>query len=50
MDISGIKPTTKQRRFRIAFPQITKQHYKNYFLYAYDKDKLSLPNITRNKI
>lgn len=34
-----------------AFTKITKQHYKNYFLYAYDKDKLKLPkNIIKNKV
>lgn len=32
-----------------VFTKITKQHYKNYFSYAYDKDKLTHPNITKKK-
>ena len=32
-----------------AFTKITKQHNKNYFYYAYDSDKLTLPNITKRK-
>ena len=40
-----------KQEIKIAFTKIKKQHYNNYFLYAYDKNKLKLrKNITRKKI
>jgi len=37
-----------KQEIKFAFTKIKKQHYNNYFLYAYDKNKLTLPkNITR---
>ena len=39
-----------KREIKKAFTKIKKYHYKNYFLYAYDKDKLNLQkNNTRKK-
>ena len=39
-----------KQEIKRAFTKIKKQHYKNYFLYAYDKDKLNLQkNNTRKK-
>ena len=38
-----------KQEIKKAFTKIKKQHYKNYFLYAYDKDKLTLPKKSTRK-
>jgi len=38
-----------KQEIKKAFTKIKKQHYNNYFLYAYDKDKLTLPKKTTRK-
>ena len=38
-----------KQEIKKAFAKIKKQHYKNYFLYAYNKDKLILPKKSTRK-
>ena len=38
-----------KQEIKKAFTKIKKQHYNNYFLYAYDKDKLTLPKKSTRK-
>lgn len=38
-----------KQEIKKAFTKIKKQHYKNYFLYAYNKDKLILPKKSTRK-
>jgi transposase-like protein/transposase len=38
-----------KQEIKKAFTKIKKQHYKNYFLYAYNKDKLTLPKKSTRK-
>jgi signal transduction histidine kinase len=38
-----------KQEIKKAFTKIKKQHYNNYFLYAYDKNKLVLPKQSTRK-
>ena len=47
--IKEILKRLKHQEIKKAFAKIKKQHYKNYFLYAYNKDKLILPKKSTRK-